>query len=319
MAKRDLFLITDKPFAKLGDAICSHSQHGLKRIKNGILFDRFRNGEVRVRVEKDVRNKEIILLKSFFVSPPSNKNTVHDPNTAYLELFLANDALKRAGARRIINVLPYIPYLRQDRVKFTGEPVSSRLFAHMTYYSGADLVITVDMHSKRNEQCYPRLIRLDPTRLFALYIMPQIMNALKKQERFIIIAPDQGAACRAKRIAQLIGVPYIVCKKERNKKSSIVSLQCPAIPPQRKHAIIYDDMIDTGGTLFQTIDALRNRGIKQVTVCCTHALLSGNAEQELKKRKIRLITTDSLPRKRKGITVLSLAEMLAKAIDSIKS
>ena len=300
MAKKEGILLSDRPFSGLARKI-SHLL-GIKFLPAGIEFGRFGDCEMRVMVKADVRGKDVFLLKSFVV------RDCYNPNEAYLELFLANDALKRAGARRVIDVLPHMPYLRQDRVKFPGEPVSSKVFADMTYLSGADMVVTVDVHSERNLSFYSAIQAPSTESLFAEHLKKGLDGG------HIIIAPDTGAIPRAWALAKLLSSEVVVCRKERDIRSSIVSMRCGSVQRGKTHAIIFDDIIDSGSTLFKVVDHLKRRGVERFTACCTHAILSRGAESGLKRRGIDLITTDSIPLKRKGMEVLSLAETLASAM-----
>jgi len=304
-------LLFDIAFASLARKTHDSMQRKTRLAKGGIAFKRFKNGEVRVIANVDIRDKTVVLFKSFIMR--QDGKLTYNPNDCYLELFLANDALKRAGARRIIDVVPYVPYLRQDRVAHPGEPVSATLFAEMTYRSGADSVISVDPHSSSILPLYARGRMLTTASLFADHLKRTVADTTA----CVVIAPDAGAKRRAQAIAKLLRLPLAVCQKKRNKQGTIVSFRCKGLPKNKNHAIIYDDIIDSGGTLFRTVDALKQAGLRRFTFCCTHTLLSGNALQELRRRKIRLVTTDSIPLPRAGVTVISLAGLLAKALDEV--
>ncbi len=304
-------LFSDNAFTPLARKTRDRMRKKATIVRDAITFSRFGNGEVRIRVGTDVRSKTVVLFKSFLTRIEGKP--AYDPNSCYLELFLANDALKRAGARRVIDVIPYIPYLRQDRVAHPGEPISVKLFAEMTYRSGADTVISVDPHSVSILPHYARGRMLTTVSLFA----DHLKHAVPDMTTCVVIAPDKGAKRRAQAIAKLLDLPLAVCKKRRDARGRIVNLRCDNLPDGKSHAIIYDDIIDSGGTLFRTVDALKQAGLRRFTFCCTHAILSGNALQELRRRKIRLVTTDSIPLSRAGITVISLADLLVKALDEV--
>lgn len=308
---RETLLLADDGFIDLALETRSLLKKRTLFDDKGITWGRFKNGEVRVRVNANVRGKDVVLFKSFLTKV--QESLVYEPNEAYLELFLANDALKHAGARRIINVVPYLPYLRQDRVATKGDPVSAKFFAEMTYRSGANLIITVDVHAPTILPLYPKSKITGTETLFADYIR----NHAYDTRNCLLVAPDSGAKVRVAKIAKLISAPMAVCEKKRDKDGKLVSLGCPTVPKGRKHAIIYDDMIDSGGTLFRTVDALQKKGVTEFTFCCTHAILSGNAKEELTQRGITLVTTNSIPRRQGGVTTLSLSKPIAEALDTV--
>ncbi len=304
----DIIILSDAPFTVLAQETYAllqpHFQKpwSLSFPSAGILFSRFKNKESKVKVLADVKGKMVILFKSFL------SDGAYNPDMADIELLLANDTSKQAGAKRIINVLPYIPYLRQDRVTSPGEPVSAHLLASMTYLSGASMVITVDMHSEKSRSFYPKVHHVHADHLFVDFLQ-------LKKGKVVVIAPDQGALVRAEHLARQLKLPVAACTKKRDEMGKIVSLECPKI--SASHAIIFDDMIDSGGTLFQAIDQIKKQGVTAFTVCCTHAILSGDAEEQLHKRKIKLITTNSIPYPRKDVTMLSLTPVLAEAIRKV--
>ncbi len=305
---------------------------------DALRISRFKNGEIDVVVKSNVRGRDVFVIKSchVFNGPVKKgdipKQLVYDPNHSYMELFLINDALRKAEVGSVIDVTPYMPYQRQDRrPKRSGDnggrrlvrgPISSKLFADFTQVSGAAGVLTLDPHFKQIEGFYNiALDCLESNNLFAEYIEKNFGDMLDK---VIIVAPDHGAAEKAAELAGILHLPIAICDKRRLKPGvSDMGAVIADVDIEGKVCIIFDDLVDSGGTLILAAGALRKRGAKDVIACCTHPVLSGDAKGKLFNAGLKLVTTNSImipdADKFPNIKVLDASKVIAEAISCICS
>jgi ribose-phosphate pyrophosphokinase len=269
----------------------------------------FANGEIWTRVCKKVRDDDVFIIQS--LSSPVNDNL--------MELLIMIDALKRASAGRINVVCPYLCYSRQDKKKISREPITAKLIANLITTAGANRLITVDLHADQIQGFYD--IPVDH-----LVGYPQFANYLleKKYSNMAVVAPDVGAAKKANKMADLLQAPLVLVDKRRKNHNldnfSKVTFVIGEI--KGKTAIILDDMIDTGGTVCNVADILKKKGARKVIICATHALLNGNAVENLTKSpvdKVIFLDTVSISKEKQisKVEVISLAPLLAKVIKRI--
>ncbi len=271
------------------------------------LVSRFSDGEVRLQILENVRGTDV-----FIVQP-----TCNPVDTNLMELLLMMDALKRASARRITPVVPYYGYSRQDRKDKPRVPVSAKLVADLLTAAGADRALTMDLHVPQIQGFFA--IPVD--HLFAAPVLVEYFRKLGLQN-LTIVAPDAGGVERARFFAKKMDTALAIVDKRRD-EPGVSEVMHVIGDVQGRTAVIVDDMIDTAGTLVKTTDALLDQGASAVYACCTHPVFSGEAVDRIcKSRLTRVVVTDSIPlsEQAKGcerILVLSVAELLARAIQSI--
>ncbi|MEA2020397.1 MAG: ribose-phosphate diphosphokinase [Patescibacteria group bacterium] len=243
-------------------------------------IEKFSDGETYVRIKEKVRGDDVFLIQT--LGNPVNENL--------MELLVTIDALKRASARRINIICPYLAYSRQDRKVISREPVTAKLVANLISKAGADRVVTVDLHSDQIQGFYDI-----PFDHFVGY--PQFANYLKDEdyEDMVIAAPDTGAMKRCRKMAGLLLVPLVVLDKRRvgHNQSEVVRVIGDV---ENKLVVIVDDIIDTGGTITNAAKVLKQAGAKDIIICATHALLSGSAVGRLEISPIsKILLLDTVP------------------------
>ena len=270
-----------------------------------ILLKKFSSGEHYIKFEESVRGKEVFILQT----------GTRSPNEDMMELFLMCQAAKLSFAKSVHIVLPHFPYARQDRVTEPREPISAQLIAHLLEEAGADHVIVLDLHSDQIQGFFHiPADALDARTIFANYIKS------KKIKDLVVVAPDVGGAKRAKKFAVMIGAELAIMHKNRKKHQEAEILEIVG-NIEGKNCIIFDDIIDTAGTLLSGKNALKARGANDVYAAATHAVFSGNAVKNLKKAKFKeVIVSDSIPNDPKlfpGLKILPIAPLLAEVIQHI--
>lgn len=328
-----LVLLSDYGTAKLTDEIYFYlkkklSKKYLEEFKPEQLYiNRFKDGEPDLRIDVNVRERDVFVIKSFNAlvkryNPEIKKSEIKfDQAKGYEELFVINDALKRASARRIANVLFYIPYLRQDRKDQPRRPITAKLYARLTEASGATRVLTLEPHFKQLPGFYE--IPLDDLKssiIFAEYFETEFKNRLNN---FVVVSPDLGGGERAEELAKHLNLPLVVDYKRRDPKTGKVEvrgiLKMSDVDLKGKYAIVFDDIIDSGGSIIKATENLKKEGIEKVYACCAHPVFSGDATEELEKAGIETIVTNSilLDKEYTHIKVISLGRIGAEAIYGI--
>lgn len=271
---------------------------------SGLEITSFSDTEQRVRVFEDVGDKTVFVLLS--VSTPVDSRL--------LELCLIADALKGADAKKIIAVLPYLGYMRQDKAHREGEAVSARVVARMIESAGYDKVITLDLHSDASAGFF----NIPVTHLFSLSLFADLLKEQKADP--VIVAPDAGGAKRAQRFASLLGSPMIMLEKTRSlEKIHVVEHMKLIGSSQGKEAVIIDDLVTSGQTLVKAATALKEEGAKKVIACVTHPVFIDTTKKNLENSEIDAIyITDTIPLPKEymfdKLHVLSVAPLLAEAI-----
>ena len=268
-----------------------------------VTLKQFSNGERYVRYEESIRGKQVYILQT----------GTKDPDKDLMELCLMCQAAKLSFAASIHVILPHFPYARQDRVAERREPISAKLVAQLIESAGADHVITLDLHSEQIQGFFS--VPAD-----ALHAKSVFLKYLKEKNLSdaVVVAPDIGGAKIAKKFADDLGLELAICHKSRpeHQKAEIVDVVGDV---QGKTCIIYDDMIDTGGTPVSARQALLERGAgPEMYAVATHGIFSGPAKERLSQSGFsEIIVTDSLPQedsKIPNLTVLPLAGFLAEVI-----
>ncbi|HLD63340.1 MAG TPA: ribose-phosphate pyrophosphokinase [Candidatus Peribacteraceae bacterium] len=279
---------------------------GLGIVLGEIERKKFSGGERYVRYLESVRGKDVYVLQGI------SENVNED----LMELFLMCQAAKLSFAEHVHVILPYFPYSRQDRVAEPREPISARLVAKLLEESGADHVITIDLHSVQIQGFFGIPVdALDGRPIFAEYFRR------KKLKDPVVVAPDAGGAHRAKRFADMLGAELAVMHKSRpqHQKSEVVEVVGDI---SDRTCVIFDDMIDTAGSLVSAKEALMKRGArKEIYAAATHGIFSGPAIERLRKARFtEVVVSDSLPVKAKtfpGLHILETAPLLTEVIEHI--
>ena len=270
----------------------------------------FADGEVYVEINENIRGNSVFVIQS--TSTPANDNL--------MELLLCIDALRRSSAKNITAVIPYFGYARQDRKVVPRTSISAKLVSNLITNAGANRIVTVDLHSGQIQGFFDIPVdNLFTTPLFTRYIKKNLKN-----KNLICVSPDVGGVQRTRGLATKINVDLAIIDKRRLQpgKSQVMRIIGNV---QNKECIIVDDIIDSGGTIVNAVDALIKEGAKSVYVFVTHAVLSGEAINKIKKSKInKLIITDSIDNTKKiknvsKIQVLSIAPLMAEAIKRISN
>ncbi|MDX1412226.1 MAG: ribose-phosphate pyrophosphokinase [Nitrospirales bacterium] len=264
----------------------------------------FSDGEIRVRIEENVRGADVFLLQS----------CCHPVNTSIMELLIMLDAVKRSSASRITAVIPYYAYARQDRKDQPRVPISAKLMADLITTAGAQRVLTMDLHAGPIQGFFN--IPVDH-----LYATPILLDHIMKGEfsDLVVVSPDAGGVERARAFAKRLDANLAIIDKRREgaNKAQIMNIIGDV---QGKHALILDDMIDTAGTIVQTAQACLDKGAVSTWAGCTHAVLSGPALERLQESSFKeVVVTNTIPLDGKEqqcpkLRVLSVASLLGEAI-----
>ncbi len=268
-------------------------------------IENFADGEIFVRIDRNARGRDVFILQPT-VAPADN----------IMELLLLIDAAKRASAARITAVMPYFGYGRQDRKDQPRVAIGAKLAANLVVQAGADRVLGMDFHQHQIQGFFD--IPVD--HLYAAPVLTQYFRD-KALDDLVVVAPDVGSAKMARGFAKRLGATFAIIDKRRpqHNQTEILSVVGEV---RGKPCLITDDMVDTAGTMASAVHALKERGASKVYACATHALLSGQATERLSSAPLEeLVVTNTIriPPERSfdGLTVLSVAELLARAIEYI--
>jgi ribose-phosphate pyrophosphokinase len=269
----------------------------------------FSDGENYVQIDENVRGADVFVIQP--TCPPVNDHL--------MELLIMLDAFKRSSARRVTAVIPYYGYARQDRKDKPRVPITSKLVADLITAAGADRVLTLDLHAAQIQGFF----NIPVDHLFAA---PVIVGHLKKlnMEDLTIVSPDAGGVERARAYAKRLGATLAIIDKRRVAANQTEVMNIIGDVKDR-NVFVVDDIIDTGGTLIHTVEALLAQGARSINASCTHGVLSGPAVDRINKSRIQqVITTNSMPMADKEqecpkLHTLSIAELLAEAIKRIHS
>lgn len=280
----------------LAEKIATHYGPGLGKIS----IQRFSDGEIQPIFLESIRGDYVFLVQSTF-SPSDN----------LMELLLMIDAARRASAYKIIAVIPYFGYARQDRKDKPRVAIGSKLVANLLTAAGADRVITMDLHAPQIQGYFD--IPVDHLDSSAIFI-PYIQNL--KLENLTFAAPDVGSANRIREMASYFNVEMVICDKHRKRANEISSMVVIGDVTDRD-VVLIDDICDTAGTLTKAAKLLKDKGARSVRALCTHPVLSGNAYTNIENSELEeLVVCDTIPLRAQNskIKVLSVSELFASAI-----
>ena len=267
----------------------------------------FSDGETRVEINENVRGMDVFIIQS--TCPPVN--------VTLMELLIMIDAMKRASAERITAVVPYYGYARQDRKVAPRAPISAKLVADLITTAGANRVLSMDLHAGQIQGFF----NIPVDNLFA---KPVLLDYMKKNynDNTVIVSPDTGGVERARSFGKRLGASLAIIDKRREGPNEAEVMNIIG-NVRGKRVIILDDMIDTAGTVVQAATAMKEAGALEVSVCCTHPVLSGPALERIGNSEIKeVLVTDTIPlnnqaNKCKKIKVLSVSGILSEAVRRI--
>jgi ribose-phosphate pyrophosphokinase len=299
----DIKIFTGNANRPLAEEICN----SLKLQLGHSSVSRSSDGEVYFQILENVRGKDV-----FVIQP-----TCSPVDTTLVELLLMIDAFKRASARRITAVLPYFGYARQDRKDKPRVPISAKLVADVLSTAGASRALTMDLHVPQIQGFFD--IPVD--HLFAAPVMIEHFQKLNLSD-LTVVSPDAGGTERARAYAKKLSANLAIIDKRRE-EANVAEVVNIVGEVHGRNALIVDDIIDTAGTLVKSAEAIMKKGAQNVFACCTHPVLSGRAVQRINESCLeQVVVTNSIPLSSQGaqskkIQVLSVAELLGKAIKSI--
>ena len=270
-----------------------------------VTVSSFSDGEFSPSFEETVRGQDIFLVQSTF--PPTEN---------LFELLLMIDAAKRASANKIIAVIPYFGWARQDRKDKPRVAIGAKLVANLLTAAGVDRIITMDLHADQIQGFFE--VPVDHLYASSLFL-PHVQTL--GLENLVMAAPDTGGTKRANSYAKYLNCELAICYKQRKKANEIDSMTVIG-DVKGKNVIIVDDMCDTAGTLVKAAELMMNNGAITVRAMCTHPVLSGAAYERIEKSCLtELIVTDTIPLKHKSdkIKVLTTASLFADVISRLQN
>ena len=287
----------------LATKICQHL--GVSLGKANVTT--FSDGETRVEINENVRGMDVFIIQS--TCPPVN--------ITCMELLIMIDALKRASADRITAVIPYYGYGRQDRKVAPRAPITAKLLADLITAAGANRVLSMDLHAGQIQGFF----NIPVDNLFAT---PVLFDYMKKNyiDGTVVVSPDTGGVERARAFGKRLGASLAIIDKRREGPNEAEVMNIIG-SVKGKRIIILDDMIDTAGTVVQAARAMKEAGALEVSICCTHPVLSGPALERIESSEIKeVIVTDTIPlsdraKTCKKIKVLSVSGILGEAVRRI--
>lgn len=298
----ELLLISGNSNRPLSEEIAKYLNQRLA----DVVIKKFSDGEISVKINENIRGKDVFIIQP--TSAPANDHI--------MELLLTIDAVRRASAKRITAVIPYYGYGRQDRKQEPRVPISARLVADIIQVTGLDRVLTVDLHADQIQGFFH--IPVDN-----LYAAPVFIQYLKESHfsEPVVVSPDSGGVERARYLARHINAGLAIIDKRRP-QANVAEIMNVIGDVEGKECILYDDMIDTAGTITKAAKALKDNGAKRVIACATHPVLSGPAIQRIEESvldEVIFSNTIYLPEEKRirKIKILSIANLIGEAIRRI--
>jgi ribose-phosphate pyrophosphokinase len=298
----ELLLISGNSNRPLSEEIAKYLNQRLA----DVVIKKFSDGEISVKINENIRGKDVFIIQP--TSAPANDHI--------MELLLTIDAVRRASAKRITAVIPYYGYGRQDRKPEPRVPISARLVADIIQVTGLDRVLTVDLHADQIQGFFH--IPVDN-----LYAAPVFIQYLKESHfsEPVVVSPDSGGVERARYLARHINAGLAIIDKRRP-HANVAEIMNVIGDVEGKECILYDDMIDTAGTITKAAKALKDNGAKRVIACATHPVLSGPAIQRIEESvldEVIFSNTIYLPEEKRirKIKILSIANLIGEAIRRI--
>ena len=267
---------------------------------------RFADGEVSVSIMETVRGSDVFLVQS----------SCKPVNDSLMELLVMIDACRRASAGRITAVMPYFGYARQDRKAKGRDPISAKLVANMIEAAGADRVLTMDLHADQIQGFFDiPLDNMHGTIMFTKYFMEKFPN----HEEMVVVSPDVGSVARSRKFANQMGMGLAIVDKRREKANCCEVMNVIG-DVKGKECILFDDMVDTAGSLCNAAKAIHDMGASRVYACATHPVLSGPAIERIANSVIdEIVFLNTIPPTEEAlacekIKFLDVAPLFADAI-----
>lgn len=265
----------------------------------------FADGEFEVSFEESIRGCDVYLVQSTF---PNSDNL--------MELLLMIDAAKRASARSVIAVMPYFGWARQDRKDKPRVSIAARLVANLLTAAGVDRIITMDLHADQIQGFF----NIPVDHLYASSVFIPYIQSLNLED-VVMATPDVGGAKRANSYAKYLGVPLVLCHKQRA-KANVVATMTLIGDVKDKNVILLDDMVDTAGTLLKAAELMLQNGAKTVRAIASHAIMSDPATERVENSGItEIIFTNSIPYNKEcsKCTIISVARLFADTIRRVQN
>ena len=298
----ELLLISGNSNKPLSEEIAKYLNQRLA----DVVIKKFSDGEISIKINENIRGKDVFIIQP--TSAPANDHI--------MELLLTIDAVRRASAKRITAVIPYYGYGRQDRKPEPRVPISARVVADIIQATGPDRILTVDLHADQIQGFFH--IPVDN-----LYAAPVFIQYLKENplNEPVVVSPDTGGVERARYLARHINAGLAIIDKRRP-QANVAEIMNVIGDVEGKECILYDDMIDTAGTITKAAKALKDNGAKRVIACATHPVLSGPAIQRIEESvldEVIFSNTIHLPEEKRisKIKILSIAKLIGEAIRRI--
>ncbi len=275
------------------------SSHSVTVIKADI--HKFRDGEFSLQLRQDIQGKVIFIVQQVVV-PGTNTNE------NLFELLLLNSLVKLYKPKKIINVIPYLPYARQDRIVHEGDGLSIQCLGNLLKASGADQLLVMEIHSLIAKEMIPLpTVSISPAPVLALHFRQQCKD-------MVVVSPDKGAMQRCRDVARLLQTDVAFMEKIRP-KPGVAKVRNVKGAVKGKTALFVDDMIDSGGTLAGAVASLKKAKARQMIAACAHALFSDPAPRVIKKLGIKVVGTNTIPQKKyPWYTELDVSGLFADAI-----
>ncbi len=271
-----------------------------------IELKRFADGEFYVNYLEKIRGEDVFLIQS----------TCYPQNDNLMELFIMVDAARRANAGKITVVIPYYGYAKQDRKVSDREPITAKLVANLLKASGADRALLMDLHTDQIQGFFE--FHAD-----FVYAAPVIINYFKKKnlKNLTVVSPDVGSVKRARAYAKRLNADLAIIDKRRPKPNQAEVMNVVG-EINGKNCLIVDDEINTGGTIINAVNALKEKGAKDIFIACVHPVFAGNAVEKLKNSQAKeIVITNSIPvpkeKKFSKLKTVSIAKLLAQAIKAM--
>ena len=300
----DIKLFAGRSNSKLAEEIAEY----LGTTVGQMVIKNFADGEIYVQVQESIRGDDIFIVQP--ICNPVNENL--------MELLIMIDAFKRASAKSITAVIPYYGYARQDRKTSGREAITAKLVADLLTTAGADRILAMDLHTGQIQGFFNILVD-------HIYSTSVIVDYLKKlnipNDDLVVVSPDMGGVSRSRYLAKQMDTPMAIIDKRRNRHNEAIAVNIIG-DITNKTCIMFDDIIDTAGTICGAAQLLKDKGAKDVYVCATHPVFSGPALERLEKAPIKeVIVTNTIPLNKnflpEKIKQLSVAPLLGEAISRI--
>ncbi|OPX21364.1 MAG: ribose-phosphate pyrophosphokinase [Planctomycetales bacterium 4484_113] len=298
---KKLTLVSGNANRQLAEDIAEHLGIPLTQM----AVSRFADGETRVKIDESIRGQDVFVVQP--TSPPANEHL--------MELLIIIDALRRASAHRIAAVIPYYGYARQDKKVKPREPITARLVANLLEVAGAQRVLAMDLHSGPLQGFFN--IPVDNLSALLLFVQ-HIKEHGFTPEKTVVVSPDVGGVARASEVASRVGFALAIIAKRRPEPNVAEAIELIG-DVEGRTCILYDDIVDTGGSVVNGAKLLERRGAGRILVYATHGILSGDALQRIEQSPIeKVVITDTIafpPEKQNGkVEIVSTALTFAEAI-----